>query len=108
MLPSDKQENHLYRELLARRPKPTYLPSHVVTKRVRMSALTLSKIASSLMINTGGDSKINAGLNLKFEAKSQKVLGYTRKTDSGWEYSEKAIELIREYKVRWLGRCAIA
>lgn len=63
-----------------------------------MSALTLSKITSSLMIQDG-DSKINAGLNLKFEAKSQKVLGYTRKNDQGWEYSEKAMELIREYKV---------
>ncbi|KAG8738505.1 hypothetical protein FRC12_016738 [Ceratobasidium sp. 428] len=27
-----------------------------------------------------------------------KVLGYSRKSDQGWEFSEKAAELIREYK----------
>ena len=46
------------------------------------------------------DTKVNAGLNLKFEAKGMKVLGYTRKNDGGWEYSEKAISLITDYKVR--------
>jgi hypothetical protein len=64
-----------------------------------MPALALSKIASSLMIILPDDGKFNAGLNLKFEAKGQKVLGYTRKTDYGWEYSEKAIQLIAAYKV---------
>lgn len=64
-----------------------------------MSALTLSKISSSLMITGLNDQRTNAGLNLKFEARSQKVLGYTRKTDAGWEYSDKAIALVSEYKV---------
>jgi len=63
-----------------------------------MSALTLAKISSSLMIQGPTDQKVNAGLNLKFEAKSQKVLGYTRKNEGGWEYSERAIALIAEYK----------
>lgn len=63
-----------------------------------MAALTLSKITSSVIIEHGGP-RINIGLNLKFEAKGQKVIGYTRKGDGGWEYSEKAIELIQEYKV---------
>lgn len=64
-----------------------------------MTGLTLSKITSSLMIHGSTDQKVNAGLNLKFEAKGQKVLGYTRKSEGGWEYSEKAIALISEYKV---------
>lgn len=51
------------------------------------------------MIQGTTDQKVNAGLNLKFEAKGQKVLGYTRKSEGGWEYSEKAISLIAEYKV---------
>lgn len=66
-----------------------------------MSALTLSKICSSLMIESAGGQRINAGLNLKFEAKSQKVLGYAQRNEHGWEYSEKAIELLQEYKVRF-------
>jgi hypothetical protein len=51
------------------------------------------------MVCTSGQ-RINLGLNLKFDAKKQKVLGYTRKSnDSSWEYSDKAIELLSEYKV---------
>jgi 5'-3' exoribonuclease 1 len=70
-----------------------------VSRRLGMSGLTLSKITSSLLLFTPtGDTRVNVGLNLKFEAKQQKVLGYSRKTESGWEFSEKAIELIREYK----------
>jgi len=41
---------------------------------------------------------VNLGVNLKFEGKKQKVLGYTRKTDNGWEYSQKAVALLQEYK----------
>lgn len=63
-----------------------------------MSALTLSKITSSLMIDIGNNARLNAGLNLKFEARGQKVLGYAQKNERGWEYSEKAIDLIQEYK----------
>lgn len=74
-----------------------YTPAHALGRQVRMSGLTLSKITSSMMI-TNGDQKVNVGLNLKFEAKSQKVLGYSRKGDSGWEFSNKAIELILEYR----------
>lgn len=59
------------------------------------------------MVTVNGDSKINLGLNLKFEAKSQKVLGYTQKTDSGWEYSERAVQLIEEYKVRRRGHGSV-
>lgn len=73
-----------------------------------MSGLTLSKITSSLMLFGPKDSKVNAGLNLKFDAKNQKVLGYSRKTDNGWEFSEKAIELISNYQVSSASRSARA
>jgi 5'-3' exoribonuclease 1 len=44
---------------------------------------------------------VNLGLNLKFEAKKLKVLGYSRRGDSGWEFSEKAIQLVRQYLVKF-------
>ena len=66
-----------------------------------MSALTLSKITSGLMIDMGGTTRLNAGLNLKFEARSQKVLGYAQRNERGWEYSQKAIALITEYKAKF-------
>lgn len=69
---------------------------------VGMSGLTLSKITSSLLLHGMTDQRVNVGLNLKFEAKGQKVLGYSRKGENGqWEYSGKAIELIREYKQKF-------
>jgi len=98
--PSDKQENFAFKGTLQSQARETYMPSHAVCRRLRIGALSLSKIASSLMVVVSGDSKLNLGLNLKFEAKSLKVLGYTRKGDGGWEYSETAVELISEYKAR--------
>ncbi|KAJ3094724.1 hypothetical protein HDU97_007642, partial [Phlyctochytrium planicorne] len=76
-----------------------YLPSFKVSKSIGASALAISKITSSLqVVAKNGDQRTNIGLNLKFDGKGRKVLGYSRKSESGWEYSQKAFELIREYK----------
>ncbi|KAJ3213714.1 hypothetical protein HDU67_002555 [Dinochytrium kinnereticum] len=76
-----------------------YLPSFKVSKAVGLSSLVLSKITSSLqVISKKGDQKFNIGLNLKFEGKGKKVLGFTRKSENGWEYSQRALDLIKEYK----------
>lgn len=64
-----------------------------------MSGLGLARIASNFMVVTANGEKKNVGLRLKFEGKSQKVLGYSRKVGRQWEYSDQAIELIRDYKV---------
>lgn len=64
-----------------------------------MSGRALSKITSSFMVITSDNLKTNLGLSLKFEAKALKVIDYSRKDGRTWEYSEKAIDLIREYKV---------
>ncbi|KAK0563399.1 exonuclease II Exo2 [Tilletia horrida] len=73
-----------------------YVPSYQVSKQLGISALALSKITSSLKMSLGA-SNANVGLNLKFESKGEKVLGYSRRSATGWEFSEKAIQLIREY-----------
>ena len=36
---------------------------------------------------------------MKYENKGEKVLGYSQKNNIGWEFSDKAIELISAYKV---------
>ncbi len=51
------------------------------------------------MVVAKNEQKVNLGLSLKFEAKALKVADYTRKDGRHWEYSDKALELIREYKV---------
>ncbi|GAA6063728.1 hypothetical protein JCM10212_001629 [Sporobolomyces blumeae] len=97
--PSDKAENPLFKNRLASMREAQYVPAHALGRIVNMSGLALSKICSSLLVLSGSsEQRVNIGLNLKFEAKSLKVLGYSRKGDSGWEYSQKAIDLISEYR----------
>ena len=47
------------------------------------------------------DERVNLGLNLKFEAKKLKVLGYSRRGPTGWEFSQKAIDLVRLYMIKF-------
>ncbi|KAL8286442.1 hypothetical protein RQP46_004459 [Phenoliferia psychrophenolica] len=94
--PNDKVENFAFKSQIGSATKTTYLPAYNVCRIVGISALTLSKMTSSMMVSMG-EQKTNIGLNLKFEAKQQKVLGYTERGVSGWEFSQKAIDLLREY-----------
>lgn len=79
-----------------------YQPSYAVAKDLGLHPLLLSKITSSFFVHTiGGSMKVNLGLNLKFEGRKQKVLGYSRKSNSGWEFSPAAIQLLVEYITRF-------
>ena len=80
--------------------KARYYPSPVVSRMVGMSALCLSKLTSSFSIILDHD-RVNLGLNLKFEGKKLKVLGYTRRNEQGWEFSDKAVALIQDYKQKF-------
>ena len=77
-----------------------YTPSFAVAKSLSLHALALSKITSSFSVRVD-DTRVNLGLNLKFEAKKLKVLGYSRRGNTGWEFSRQAIELIQQYMVRF-------
>jgi hypothetical protein len=65
-----------------------------------MSGRALSRITSSFLVITNSNQKVNLGLSLKFEAKSLKVVGYSRKNERYWEFSQKAIDLIKAYQVQ--------
>ncbi|KAI9697509.1 MAG: hypothetical protein M1820_007775 [Bogoriella megaspora] len=77
-----------------------YAPAFAVAKMLRLPSLVLSKLTASFSVYSSG-LKLNLGLNLKFEARKQKVLGYSRKSNTGWEYSQKAINLIQQYMVKF-------
>ena len=77
-----------------------YLPAFRVAQNLQMNPLALSKITSSFNV-TSSSLRLNLGLNLKFESRQLKVLGYSRKGQSGWEYSRKAIDLIQQYMIRF-------
>ena len=50
------------------------------------------------MVITSDGQKHNLGLGLKFEAKALKVIDYSRKDGRHWEFSEKAVDLLHQYK----------
>ena len=77
-----------------------YTPSFAVAKVLGLNPLVLSKIASSFQVVVNKE-RVNLGLNLKFEAKKLKVLGYSRRGPTGWEFSEKAIQLVRSYMIKF-------
>ena len=77
-----------------------YTPSYAVARMLGLNPLVLSKITSSFQVVLD-DNRVNLGLNLKFEARKLKVLGYSRRGETGWEFSEKAIQLIQQYMLRF-------
>ena len=96
-----KQEPEFGRDTARKAERETpYSPSYVVARQLRMPPLALSKITASFKVNSSGLS-LNLGLNLKFEAKKMKVLGYSRKSENGWEYSQKAVDLLAQYMLKF-------
>ena len=77
-----------------------YLPSYAVARLLHLNPLVLAKITSSFQVDMDGQ-RLNLGLNLKFEARKQKVLGYSRRGPSGWEFSQKTINLMAQYMVKF-------
>lgn len=96
-----KQEPDFGRAIVKKAEQTTpYLPSYVVARQLNMPPLALSKLTSAFNVTSSG-LKLNLGLNLKFEAKKLKVLGYSRKSANGWEYSQKAVNLLAQYMIKF-------
>lgn len=75
-----------------------YFTSGEAAQQLRLHPLFLSKLTSSYLIENAKGKRVNIGLDLKFEGKKLKVLGFTRRTDRGWTYSSLALSLIDEYR----------
>lgn len=78
-----------------------YLTSYEVSKQLKVNGLFLSKITGSYMIRDKSGGRLNVGLDIKFDARRLKVLGYTRKNSRFWEYSPLAVQLIRDYRTKF-------
>ncbi|KAI0787542.1 exonuclease II [Fomes fomentarius] len=96
--PTEKTENESFKEIVTNRLQNKYFPSFKVADMLGLSGKAVSKITSSFMVVGSDGSKSNLGLSLKFEGKGLKVIEYSRKDGRYWEFSGKALELIREYK----------
>ncbi|KAG2365948.1 hypothetical protein BDR07DRAFT_1397784 [Suillus spraguei] len=80
---SDKTENNKFKIIVDNRISQHYLPSFKAASTIGMYPEALQNHSSFMN---------NLGLSIKFEAKGLKAGRY-------WEFSEKAVDLIREYKV---------
>ncbi|KAJ3538611.1 hypothetical protein NM688_g6492 [Phlebia brevispora] len=99
--PSEAAENEKFKSIVAHRVSNKYYPSFKVAEMLNLAPIAVAKITSSFMVITSDGQKNNVGLSLKFEAKALKVIDYSRKDGRHWEFSEKAIELIRDYKEKY-------
>ncbi|KAJ2816678.1 exonuclease II Exo2, partial [Coemansia erecta] len=104
---ASKHENFLGTNALthyARTGRVAYKPAYAVARQVGISTLLLSRITSRMLVldeakARGGDAvRIQIGLDLKFEAKRLKVAGYSRRAPNGWQFSQRAIDLIARYR----------
>lgn len=73
-----------------------YHNAYETARILRLKPYILSRITSSYII-LDGQKKVNIGLSLKFEGKGIKTLEHTRKNGTQWEYSDIAINLIKDY-----------
>ncbi|KAF9645770.1 hypothetical protein BDM02DRAFT_3067794, partial [Thelephora ganbajun] len=95
----EKGENEKFKGLVRNQPGERYYPSFEVAKIAGLSSKAVSKLTSRVMaVGRDSSEKANLGLSVKFEAKAQKVIGYSRRTDRYWEFSQTTVALIKEYK----------
>lgn len=102
-IPSSSEPNIGKKRLEIEKKEIVYVPSYDVAKRLKLNSLFLSKITSGFMVENDYDNnrRVNIGLELKFEGRRQKVLGFTRKGGKAWEFSPLAIQLIRDYQSKF-------
>lgn len=88
------------KRLSIERSEIRYLPSFEAAKHLKISGLFLSKITGSFLLKDK-NLKLNVGLDLKFEVRRLKALGYARKGPKVWEYSPLAIQLLKDYRSKF-------
>jgi 5'-3' exoribonuclease 1 len=96
-----KPEHDFGRDIVSQAERSAkYTPSYAVARQLNLNPLALSKLTSALSVHSSG-LRLNLGLNLKFESKKLKVLGYSRRSQNGWEFSPKAVNLILAYMTKF-------
>eukprot|EP00794_Sanderia_malayensis_P014879 gene14879-16425_t len=87
-----------------------YFPSDRVGQKVGISPKLLSRITGNLFVRKGSKNvdvykenpeKRNIGLKLKYSGRNKEVLGYARRTENGWTFSEPAIDILSSYVKRF-------
>ncbi|XP_058822871.1 5'-3' exoribonuclease 1 isoform X2 [Topomyia yanbarensis] len=85
--------------------KSHYLGIQDAASVIGISPNLLCRLSSTILIVTGGRrsvnvderGKMNIGLQIRMVTQNEETVGYTKKVDRMWMFSEKAIRLIAEY-----------
>lgn len=88
---------------IAKKAEEEYFSLYDVARGLDLDPVVLAKITADVYFEPG---RHNLGIPIKFSTKQQQVLGYTRNVETGngkrrWEFSRRAIELIKEYKEKF-------
>ncbi|XP_050547911.1 5'-3' exoribonuclease 1-like, partial [Daktulosphaira vitifoliae] len=80
--------------------------ANAAAAQLALSPYLLAKLTGTifLMVDSEEDrheKKINIGMSLKFNKRNEEVIGYTKKVEKYWLYSQKTIDLLREYLERF-------
>ncbi|XP_076050626.1 5'-3' exoribonuclease 1-like isoform X2 [Oratosquilla oratoria] len=90
-----------------------FMNSYQAAQKLGMLSHLFSRITGSVflspqatpdsMASTENRNKLNIGLNLKSNAKSEEVAGYTQrpKDTTQWLYSDRVVEAVREYQQKF-------
>lgn len=80
-------------------PGERYIAAPQVADELGVSALTLARITSNL--HFGPPANADLGLGFKYATRHLRLPGYARlapKSPDRWEYSERAVQLLREFR----------
>ncbi|XP_053692331.1 5'-3' exoribonuclease 1 [Sabethes cyaneus] len=87
------------------RAKNHYMGTQDAASMIGISPNLLSRLSSTILIVPGGRrsvntderGKMNIGLQLRMHTQNEETVGYTKKANKTWMFSEKAIKLIKDY-----------
>lgn len=86
-----------------------YVPGYTAAQRLGITPHLISRITGTIFLyltptedDTNSDRarkprKINVGLNLKFNKHNEEIPGWSRKTDNGWQYSMRTLDVLKLY-----------
>lgn len=87
--------------------KGSYMNTYQAAAQVGISENVFNRITGSVLVIAGmkrqvaeNQSKHNIGLQLKLNRSNEEVVGYTKR-DRVWLYSNKTIEIVREYAAKF-------
>ncbi|XP_059468376.1 5'-3' exoribonuclease 1 [Neocloeon triangulifer] len=77
----------------------SYMPCLSVCRFLGLPAAIISKISGILLMTNPKESRnrINIGLGLKMHTQNKEIPGFTKRINGDWVYSQRAIDLIRDY-----------